>query len=157
MSRRGDFETFWLNALPMGICISPAWAQHLSLFLVEITHQRLPNIDFDIVVWIDNFILLTNSSNDDMTARNALDQVFSEVNLRTKPWCGGSQHLDVLGISFDLTQRICHPTKEKRASTLALCRELGNRICSNRIFLRWSEWHCGSATRQPAPRCVLSR
>ena len=56
----------------MGITISPALAQHVSYYyIINVLKARLPRIGFDIVPWIDNFILLANAVTDDAIVRRA--------------------------------------------------------------------------------------
>jgi hypothetical protein len=115
--RRGRFRRLCLRALPMGVCFAPTWAQHVSSFLASIVRHRCRHIKFAIIVWIDNFIILSHSEADDREVRRVFDEVVASVNLKFKGWTGGLSRLEALGMSFDLEARTARPTAQKNYQT----------------------------------------
>ena len=73
----------WAYASP------PTWAQHVSTYLANVVRHRCRHIRFSIIVWIDNFIILSNSVADDSEIRRVFDEVAASVNLHMKGWTGG--------------------------------------------------------------------
>jgi hypothetical protein len=107
-----------LAVLPMGISFAPAWAQHVSQFLLEVTKKRLPPSIaqwWDAAVWIDNFLFVADGAATLARVRAAFEAVTTEVNLVLKPWEGGGRELEVLGIAlnvWDKTARIASKSHE---------------------------------------------
>ena len=99
-----------MTVMPMGICFAPSWAQHVSLYLVELIHARLPSVEFDIIVWIDNLVLLCNSVADEKLIQDTADDLFAEVNLVTKGWqdkpADGGNIIEVLGVNVNLRDHL---------------------------------------------------
>jgi hypothetical protein len=102
-----------LRVLPMGICFAPAWAQHVSQYLLEVTRSRCPPVPnrskWVAVVWIDNFIFAADSPDTLATVRAVFDGVARSVRLQLKPWEGGGHALDILGVHIDLATRLITP------------------------------------------------
>jgi len=160
--QRGNFQRLCLQALPMGICFAPAWAQHVSCYLSEVVKHRCPHVKFEIICWVDNYIILTNSQGDDAIIRESFERVASEVNLvlktpagATSVWQGGGSCLQVLGIQFDLERRQARPSQDK----VSKLNELANSLLStetvtvrNRTFIAWAGlllWMTHSTARFP--------
>ncbi|MBL4890167.1 MAG: hypothetical protein JKX97_09135 [Candidatus Lindowbacteria bacterium] len=138
----------------MGITISPALAQHVSNYIINVLKARLPRIGFDIVPWIDNFILLANAVTDDAIVRRAFDDLVGAngLNLVMKPWEGGGQELDVLGMHVDLARGIVSPTEGKQQAVAQRAHRLIQGGPTNLDLLRWSgliSWMCYSTARYP--------
>jgi hypothetical protein len=102
---------FHMNALPMGICFAPAFAQHVSNYIVNLVKSNLAQFHFDAFAWIDNFIVVSLSPEADEQIRAAFDQTFLRLSLVTKPWEGGGNRLELLGLSFDLSTKTVYPTQ----------------------------------------------
>ena len=107
-------EALVMIVLPMGICFAPAWAQHVAEYLVQVVRARLAGKvgPFDIIVWVDNFVVLCDNASDDAVIRDALDAVFAELDLVHKSWEIGAVHgtrLTALGLDIDLRRRTVVP------------------------------------------------
>ena len=106
-----------MTVLPMGVCFAPASGEHVACYLVEVLHHRLQHhhLRFDIVVWVDNLIVLTNNQHDDELIRDAADALFGEVNLQIKDgWKIGDKdgtQLEGLGLQIDLRQALIKPAQ----------------------------------------------
>ena len=159
-TRRSEVELFRLCALPMGVCFAPTFAQHVSNFICDVIRRRVPShTEFYAMAWIDNFIVCTNSAQDDICIRQQLDSLFQLLQLQMKGWEGGASQLDVLGIHFDLSSRLATPTqlaKDKlQQRTLELQQRNGTDI-RNATFIRWFgqvQWFCYSTARIPLCFC----
>lgn len=131
------FEDFELCALPMGICFAPAWAQHVSNYIIEIVRRNLPTANFDIIAWIDNFIVVSPDQEKDRIVRQQLDNIFDELYLRAKPWEGGADQLTVLGVSIDLRRHIATPTEKSVANLARAYEDIQSTHVTPRDFMRW--------------------
>ena len=82
---------------------------------------------------------------DDLVGANGL-------NLVMKPWEGGGQELDVLGMHVDLARGIVSPTKGKQQAMAQRAHRLIQGGPTNLDLLRWSgliSWMCYSTARYP--------
>jgi hypothetical protein len=141
-----DGEMWRLEVLPMGICFAPAWAQHVANFLCALLKRRLAHIKFAIFVWIDNFIIASHSEENDRTIRNCLNMIFEEVHLAVKPWEGGTNTLDVLGMTFDLKHRTAAPTHKRITTIRDILHQVTHTQVTCRDFCAGSAWLSGWCT-----------
>jgi hypothetical protein len=107
-------DHYQMAVLPMGLNFSPALAQRMSLYVIELVVRavriRHPSIHVKFFVWIDNFILLTQQQQHQVVVQQLFDEVATLFQLRMKGWEGGSQSLEVLGVMVDLQQRTARPS-----------------------------------------------
>jgi hypothetical protein len=155
-------EPYRMCALPMGVCFAPTFAQHISNYICAVVRCRVvSSIRFQLFAWVDNFILLTNSCDDDSVVRTVFDMVTGELHLVMKMWEGGSSTLDALGISFNLDKRSASPmpTKQQqiRNDCVLLRQSLSENSCVNNMaFMRWFgmvQWISYSTSRLPLCFC----
>lgn len=99
----GKFKYYKMIVMPQGINFSSSLAQHVALYTKQLLQLQFPNLHFDLVVWIDNILLLTNKLEDDLTLRKAYDLILQQFGIQAKDWETGTQ-LEVLGLKIDLTQ-----------------------------------------------------
>jgi hypothetical protein len=108
-----DRRFFKMIALPMGITFSPALAQHIALVLKQYLKQKIAHIDFDIVVWIDNILILTNTPEDNEFVRNEFDKLLQHLGIAAKAWEFPDPETNVitaLGLEINLHQQIIKPS-----------------------------------------------
>ena len=111
--------TMCMTVLPMGVCWAPTWAQHVALFITQVARRNLEeyNIVFDVVVWIDNLVVLSNSAADSERVQRAIDEVCRQLNVKTKPWeCegDGSSITRTLGFEVNLRDQWLRPAAKSR-------------------------------------------
>ena len=166
-----------LACLPQGINFSPSFAQHTSLYICRIVKYvvttrckelNIPDKDFHLTAWIDNFILLTLTLEDRIFISKIFDEVVgtenilinnqhigSGVNLQMKPW----EHQDeqgiitVLGIKFNLVTKEAAPAEDKRSEVNQLMNNFRDQsTTTNRIFFQWfglCQWMVYSTAQLP--------
>jgi hypothetical protein len=159
-ARLAQHQHIRLAVLPMGIGFAPAWAQHVSQFLVEVARSRFPPTDaqwWDAAIWIDNFIFVADGDATLARARSIFEGIASEVNLILKPWEGGSHRLEALGIALDTRQRTARITPKSHAILSEFDRQL-HRTMSVKTFLHFFG-HAGFLTYAIArhPLCLIPR
>ena len=172
-----------LACLPQGINFSPSFAQHTSLYICRIVKYvvvarcrefDIPEKDFHLTAWIDNFILLTQTLEDRQFISSIFDEVVGTdnilinntnigtgVNLQMKPW----EHQDdegiitVLGIKFDLNNKEAAPADDKRLEVNELMIKFNsNSTTTNRTFFQWfglCQWMVYSTAQLPL--CFFDR
>ena len=111
--------TMRMRVLPMGVCWAPTWAQHVALFITQVARRNLKeyNITFDVVVWIDNLVVLSNSAADSRRVQRAIDEVCRQLNVKAKPWeCegDGSSITRTLGFEVNLRDQWLRPAAKSR-------------------------------------------
>ena len=126
------FENVRFAALPMGITFAPAWAQHLSNHLIEVTKARYASAghagEWDAVAWIDNYIFATQDAATMERVKTIFLSLAAEVNLRMKEWTvtnGASHTLEALGVALDVRARTAAPAKRSREVIGEFRRTLG--------------------------------
>jgi hypothetical protein len=144
--------------MPMGISFAPAWAQHVAQFLIDVVRKRFPPTDtqwWDAAVWIDNFIFVADGERCLKQVSAAFDAVAAAVNLVLKPWEGGGQQLEVLGIALDVREKSARITRKSLAILQEFERHLG-RSMSAKAFLHFFG-HAGFLTYAVArhPLCLI--
>lgn len=106
-------KIFKMIALPMGITFSPALAQHIALFIRQYLRKILAHIDFDIVVWIDNFLVLTNTPEDNEIVREEFDKLLLQLGIAAKQWqfpdANNNNNMEALGLRSNLEQQTVKP------------------------------------------------
>jgi len=124
-----DHTTMCMRVLPMGVCWAPTWAQHVALFITQVARHSLGNItfNFDVVVWIDNIVVLSNSASDDARVRSAIDAVCRQLGVVAKDWDIGTHDgtyiARALGFEIDLRQQWLRPAKKSRDKLLEAINE----------------------------------
>jgi hypothetical protein len=99
----------------MGVCFAPAFAQYVSNYLCDLIKKRVGNVDCDILAWVDNFILLSNDPDVHRQLTAVFKEVCATVGLTMKEYEEDpDEHLDALGIHFDLKQHTASPTEETK-------------------------------------------
>ena len=103
-----------MKGLPMGITFSPAVAQHIGLFLKQYIKEITTDIDFDMVIWIDNILVLTNSDDDNKKIREKFDALIGELNIIAKKWefPDDDGTITALGMEINLQQQRVRPAKK---------------------------------------------
>jgi hypothetical protein len=149
-----------LAVLPMGISFAPAWAQHVSQFLLEVAKKRLPPTStqwWDAAVWIDNFLFVADGGSTLSCVRAVFDAVAAEVNLVMKPWEGGGHELDVLGIGLNVRDKTAKITSKSHGVLEDFDRQLSH-LMSVKAFLHFFG-HAGYLTYAVArhPLCLIPR
>lgn len=114
-----------MRVLPMGITFAPALAQHVALFIRQLLRRRCPDLDFDLVVWIDNILLLSNDKEIDKKLRSEIDSILAELGIVAKGWetPQAVSKGTALGMDIDLVLQSIRPSKkslEKLTSAHAL-------------------------------------
>ena len=82
-------------------------------------------ISFDIVVWVDNLLLLTNSTADERAVQTVADALFASIGLETKGWQNGDQNGAVttaLGLHIDLRDQQRQTVRPSDAAIAELCK-----------------------------------
>ena len=102
---------FRMKVLPMGISFAPSTAQHVAEYTTQLLRKKHPLITFDIILWIDNVILLTNTIEDDSLLRRSYDEILAELGIVAKAWEVDTS-LEALGLDIDLNQQIIRPSKK---------------------------------------------
>jgi hypothetical protein len=98
---RGQPHIFQMRVLPMGVTFAPAFAQHVALYLADEAKRR-SGVSGDIIVWIDNFILVTSTIQELRVLEAAFLGLMAEVQLELKEEGNYTQVFSALGIKFDL-------------------------------------------------------
>jgi hypothetical protein len=127
-----------LRVLPMGICFAPAWAQHVSQYLLDVLRDRMPPAlahGWASAVWIDNFILAADGPATLALLKTTFDQITQEVGLVMKGWEGGGHSLDVLGVRLDLRDHAILPLPESSQSMADFVQRLQAGAIPARDFL----------------------
>jgi hypothetical protein len=122
VSINNKLKYYKMKALPMGITFSPALAQHIALQLKHCIKVLLAHISFDMIVWIDNILILTNTEDDNRTVRNEYDKLLKEVGIVAKKWefPDSNNNITALGLEINLQQKTIKPSQksiEKLKST----------------------------------------
>lgn len=92
-------------ALPMGITFAPAAAQHIALYTKQLLSSLHPDIVFELIIWIDNVILLTNTEEDAAVLRKSYDCILETLGIAAKAWEFGTC-LETLGLVIDLSSGV---------------------------------------------------
>ena len=128
----------------MGISFALSTAQHLAEYTATLLRERFPDTDFDIILWIDNVILLTNNTEDDKILRAAYDDILFHLGIVAKEWeCGTS--LEALGMDIDLTNSTIKPAQKSLLKIQEVLSEV-EKEPSCRNFYKFTVRSCGSAT-----------
>lgn len=109
-SHRGK-QYFRVVVLPMGITFAPALAQHLAQYTRDLLRALHPEIHFDLILWIDNVILLTNSESDAATLRLSYDKILSDLGIHAKEWEFGTT-VETLGMHISLVPFSIRPAQK---------------------------------------------
>jgi hypothetical protein len=104
----------------MGVTFAPAFAQHVARYLADEAIRR-SQVKGDIVVWIDNFILVSSDQHNLQILESAFLSLMKEVQLELKEESVYLQIFTALGITFDLqTGTATIPEDFKEGSITAL-------------------------------------
>ena len=103
-SKRGIFKSVRMCRLPMEVIFAPCVGQCSSNLVLALLRTRCEDLDYDAVVWVDNFIFAADSDEVLDTVISRFHALCQEVNLTLKvpilsravPGCGG-----ILGLFFE--------------------------------------------------------
>lgn len=148
-----EIAHFRLCALPMGICFAPALAQTVSLYIIRVVRYLNPNVDFQMFAWIDNFILVTTTREDDQTIRACFDNIATQLNFIIKGWEASQHSADILGIHIDMIDHTATATERHRVELQTLAQHLlTSQTAVARDFLKWfgkAQWLVYSVAQTP--------
>lgn len=77
---RGIFDTYYVERLPMGLCLAPAIAQRTSNLITTAVQKRIASesLSATVTAWVDNFCVFAN---DVETAEKVMEMLLEELRL----------------------------------------------------------------------------
>ena len=133
-------QSYTMSSLPMGICIAPAWAQHVSNYILAILASKLSEISSHYVsfAWVDNFIFAATSEEIMERVKEKFEVVCEELQVVLKRWEGGDS-LKILGLFFKIEEggNSCSPSTESTQRLGESWRRLQSLTTTGRRFLTW--------------------
>lgn len=120
---RGNFCPLLFGVLPMGLSFAPAFAQHVSMYMLDRVRQKIEGhgVTYVLDVWIDNFIISASTDELCQALVREVQQIAMYLGLRLKPCVtsgSGGIGIDILGLRFEnlsvsLSDRNCRSLSER--------------------------------------------
>jgi hypothetical protein len=107
-NKRGKFEKYFLNVLPMGFKYAPIIAQHTANLIVENVLHITGGVGF---AWVDNFIFCADTEEQAIEMGRVFKEIAKIVNMEIKEEGKATQKTEILGIHFDLVENRISPTE----------------------------------------------